>query len=202
MEGQNESHKTVDHPTIFHELLRSDLPPEELTPDRLFQEAQSIIGGGVLTTAWALTVAGFHIIDKPEIFRRLRAELEEAIPNPDRIAELDWLKLEQLPYLSAVIREGVRLAYGVTARSPRLSPKALQYKEWTIPARTPVSMSMVDLVSSVSNIQSVLTTRLLRTMYPIFFHGISESGQPLSPFQTSSLHQPLIHFQQIPFFKN
>ncbi len=144
-------------------MLQSDLPPEELTPDRLFQEAQSIIGGGVLTTGWALTVAGFHIIDKPEIFRKLRTELIEAIPDPT--VPLDWLKLEQLPYLSAVIREGIRLAYGVTARSPRLSPKALQYKDWVIPPRTPVSMTMVDMVSSLYAGQSATISTFPRASF-------------------------------------
>ena len=141
--GENEAHKYVDHPTIFHEMLQSDLPPEEKSFERLFQEAQIIIGGGILTTSWSLTVAGFHIVDKPEVFRKLRDELVQAIPDP--AVPLDFVKLERLPYLSACIREGIRLAYGTTSRMPRLAHKALHYKEWTIPPRTPVSMTIVDV---------------------------------------------------------
>jgi cytochrome P450 len=124
-------------------MLHSDLPPHEKTPERLFQEAQVIVGGGILTTSWALTIAGFHIADKPHVFQKLRAELLQAIP--DLMAPLDFLKLEKLPYLTACIREGIRLAYGITSRMPRLAHKSLQYKEWTIPARTPVSMTIVDV---------------------------------------------------------
>jgi hypothetical protein len=82
------------------------------------------MGGGILTTSWALTIAGFHIADKPEIFRKLRAELLQALPDPR--APLDFVKLEKLHYLSACIREGIQLAYGVTSRMPRLAHKALQ----------------------------------------------------------------------------
>ena len=141
--GQNEAYKYVEHPSIFHELLDSDLPPQEKTSERLLQEAQAIIGGGIMTTSWALTVAAVHIVDKPEIFRKLRAELLQAIPDP--MAPLDFGKLEKLPYLSACIREGIRLSYGVTSRMPRLAHKDLQYKDWTIPARTPTSMTIVDV---------------------------------------------------------
>jgi cytochrome P450 len=69
-------------------MLHSDLPPHEKTPERLFQEAQVIVGGGILTTSWALTIAGFHIADKPHVFQKLRAELLQAIP--DLMAPLDF----------------------------------------------------------------------------------------------------------------
>jgi len=39
------------------------------------------------------------------------------------------------------------LAHGVTTRSPRLAPdQEIQYKEWVIPADTPVSMTAVDIL--------------------------------------------------------
>lgn len=142
-EGDNERYKDVEHPTIFHELLQSDLPPHEKTLHRLVMEAQTMIGAAILTTGWSLTVASFHIINTPEILRNLRAELVSNIPDPN--AELDWLQLERLPYLSACIREAIRLSYAVTARMPRLSDSPVQYKEWTIPPRIPVSMTIVDI---------------------------------------------------------
>ena len=124
-------------------MLQSDLPPQEKTVTRLLQGAQVIIGAPILTTGWALTVASFYIINTPEIFRKLRAELVPAMPEPT--TSVDWQKLEQLPYLSGCVKEGIRLAYGVASRSPRLSPKALNYKNWVIPPRTPVSMTIVDM---------------------------------------------------------
>jgi hypothetical protein len=35
-------------------------------------------------------------------------------------SNLSWAALEKLPYLSAVVTEGLRLSYGVSARTPRV----------------------------------------------------------------------------------
>jgi Cytochrome P450 len=59
---------------------------------------------------------------------------------------MDWLRLEDLPYLGACIKEAIRLSYGVTSRNPRISPdKPMKYKAWEIPPGTPVSMTVVDV---------------------------------------------------------
>lgn len=142
-ENHDESNKSVDHATLFHEMLNSDLSPKEKSVERMVQEAQVIIGAAILTTAWAAAVASFHIINTPEIFRKLRAELEEAIPDPS--TELYWQSLEQLPYLTGCIKEGIRLAYGITSRLPRVARHDLKYKDWVIPTGTPVSMTIVDM---------------------------------------------------------
>jgi cytochrome P450 len=53
------------------------------------------------------------------------------------------LELEKLPYLTAVLKEGLRLGYGVTVRSARIAPDtSLKCGDWTIPAGTPVSMTI------------------------------------------------------------
>ncbi len=131
-----------DHPTILYELLRSDLPPQEKQIDRLNEEAQLLVAAGLTTAAWTMSVAAFHIIHTPAVYQQLRRELVAALP--DKLAAFDWADVEKLPYLNACVREGLRLSYGVTARSPRLWDKPLQYQDWTIPARTPVSLTIVD----------------------------------------------------------
>lgn len=55
-----------------------------------------------------------------------------------------WSQLEQLPYLTAVITEALRIGYGVSHRLQRLFPNTvLQYKDYAIPTMTPVSMTTV-----------------------------------------------------------
>ncbi|KIX02127.1 uncharacterized protein Z518_08066 [Rhinocladiella mackenziei CBS 650.93] len=142
-ENHDETHKLVDHATLFHEMLNSDLSPKEKSVNRMVQEAQVIIGAAILTTSWAAAVASFHIINNPEIFGKLRIELEEAIP--DLNTKLDWQNLQQLPYLNGCVKEGIRLAYGIASRLPRVARTDLKYKGWTIPAGTPVSMTIVDM---------------------------------------------------------
>jgi Cytochrome P450 len=104
MTGENEVHKTVSHKTVFSSLLASDLPPQELSVARMQQEAAGIIGAGIETTKSTLSLASFHILDNPVIFRRLRQELEEVFPDPAKPPSL--AELERLPYLTAVIQEG------------------------------------------------------------------------------------------------
>ena len=106
------------------------------------QEAQVIVGVAILTTSWAAAVASFHIIDKPDILKKLRAELE-AIPDPK--ARVNWQYLEQSPYLTGCIKEGIRLAYGIASRLPRVARQDLKYKDWAIPTGTPVSRTIVDV---------------------------------------------------------
>ncbi|TVY73237.1 Cytochrome P450 monooxygenase sdnE [Lachnellula suecica] len=130
--------------TIFHELLGSDLPPQEKSYERLWQEASSIVGAGTETTANALTIIMYYLIAKPNVMARLKEELLEAIPNPDEIPkEID---LEGLPYLSAVISEGLHKANGVTNRLIKVATNTdLHYQGYTIPQGTAVSMNTMSL---------------------------------------------------------
>lgn len=136
-----------DHTTVFSEILRGDLPQAEKSDRRLQDEAQLIIGAGLATTGWTLSVATYYILSNPSVLERLRKELEAAIPNTndsdsDPSGPLEWTELERLPYLSGCIKEAIRLSYSTTARNARLLPKPLEYGKWTIPARTPISMTI------------------------------------------------------------
>lgn len=60
--------------------------------------------------------------------------------------------VEQLPYLTGVVQECIRLSYGVCTRLQRIAPDetlvfedAKRRKEWLIPPNTPVSMTSVLL---------------------------------------------------------
>lgn len=108
--SENGAHKTVLHKSVFSSLLASDLPPEELSVTRLRHEAESFIGAGIDTTKSALSLASFHILDNPDMLRRLREELTNAIPDPESPPLLS--ELEKLPYLTAVIQESKFLCYG------------------------------------------------------------------------------------------
>ena len=74
---------------------------------------------------------------------RLTDELRE-LNNRHNPASLQ--QLEQLPYLTAVIQEGLRLAMGVIARIIRVSPnQVLSYKGYNFPPGTAVSMDIMTL---------------------------------------------------------
>ncbi|GCB21809.1 trichodiene oxygenase [Aspergillus awamori] len=139
------STSTTGSGSIFRDILRSSLPEAEKTDRRLGGEGFSMISAGTETTAWTLTVTSFHLLSQPETLSKLTRELQDADAS-----QLSWVGLEKLPYLSAVILEGLRLSYGVTARIPRIAPnERLLYRgefhgrsiEYVIPPGTPMGMS-------------------------------------------------------------
>lgn len=126
----------TSHPTLFHELLQGDVPASEKSVNRLVQEAQIVVSAGTETTAWCLSVITFHLLSNPAILERPRKELKEVIPDPDKPVTVE--KIEQLPYLTACIQEGLRLSYGLSTRLPRVSPVDVMVfndgkKDWHIP---------------------------------------------------------------------
>lgn len=140
------TYQDLPHPTIFHELIQSDLPESEKTVTRLQDEALIVVGAGTLTTSWALCIATYHLLASPRILAKLKAELRSAIPDPEISVPLPVL--ENLPYLAAVAQEAIRLSDGVSSRLQRVSPdKAMLFtdaasgKQWSIPPNTPVGMT-------------------------------------------------------------
>ncbi|TQW05438.1 Cytochrome P450 [Cordyceps javanica] len=111
----------VSHPTIFHELLSSELLPEvEKETARLAQDGQILVQGGTLTTSWTLSLAVFHLCHRPALLRKLRDELFAAIPDPGAVVPL--AQLESLPYLRAVVKEALRHGVGTSSRLSRIAP--------------------------------------------------------------------------------
>jgi Cytochrome P450 len=143
--------------TIFHELLRQEnVPARERSMGRLVQEAQIVVSAGTETVSWCLSVITFHLLSQPALLRKLRRELEDAIPDPQTTVPVE--KLEQLPYLTACIQEGLRLSYGLSTRLARVSPDEVLVfkdgvKEWEIPpgvsSTHPISVHL--LVSQLVN---------------------------------------------------
>ncbi|KAL9110475.1 MAG: hypothetical protein Q9227_005019 [Pyrenula ochraceoflavens] len=123
-------------PTIFHTLRDCNLPAHERTLARLSDEAETITGAGTETTARTLFVIAFYVASNREIMQALKEELK-SIP-----ANSGLQQIEQLPYLTAVIKEGLRLSFSLTTRLPRVFNEDLRYKEWIIPAKTPVSSTI------------------------------------------------------------
>jgi Cytochrome P450 len=83
--------------TIFNELLESDLPPEEKLHSRLWQEGLVVVGVGSDATAFTLTVIHFWLLEKPQLLRKLKTELESVMPDKFEPPQLS--AVEKLPYM-------------------------------------------------------------------------------------------------------
>ncbi|OAG11466.1 cytochrome P450 [Paraphaeosphaeria sporulosa] len=140
---------TKSFPVIMNEVYKSpDIPPSQKTPRRLFEEIAILIAAGSETTSNSLLTTTYHVLANPEIRAKLQAELRTAFTAEETRGVLSYKQLEPLPYLTAVIHEGLRLATGVSGRLPRINKIAptlytnpSTHKTYTIPPNTPVSMT-------------------------------------------------------------
>ncbi|KAI1282958.1 putative benzoate 4-monooxygenase cytochrome P450 [Xylaria sp. FL0933] len=134
-----------DKTSIFHHILKSNLPESEKDSGRLQREAFALLAAGTITTASTLSIITFYVLANPHIESRLRDELKGYWSGLGNNQSPRWAELEKIPYLHGCIKEGLRLSR-FFRRSPRICPdQELQYKQWTIPRNTPVGMSVCHL---------------------------------------------------------
>lgn len=131
--------------TIFHEIMRSDIPESEKETKRVADEAVVLIIAGSDTTASTLAALMYHLLADRELLSRLKAELASVMPEPHDLPV--GARLDGLPLLNALIQEALRLYPGATHRQDRLAPDDdLVYtspsgESFTIPAGTGVGMT-------------------------------------------------------------
>jgi cytochrome P450 len=94
--------------SVFHSLLRSDMPPAELSDIRMSADAMALLAAGTATTSSVLTLIAYYIISDRRIQDRLRNELKTAMSGIPTGEKLRLTQLEKVPYLNACIREGLR----------------------------------------------------------------------------------------------
>ena len=137
--------------SVYDSVLDSPvLPPAEKTLLRLEQEGALLVLAGTESPSKSLNVIFYHLLNNPSMLDKLRAELS-AVPKPT-----SWTQPERLQYLSAVIEEGNRLSFGVTARMARIAYEPLTYtpsshvtsansrKSYTVPPGTPISITTLS----------------------------------------------------------
>lgn len=126
---------------IFRDFITTDiLPPQERTNRALRDQLECLIGAGTEPVAHVLRIVTYHLCQSPKMLQKLRAELSGIRSNHNTIPGLE--QLQELHYLTALIKEGLRLSYGVASRIPRIAPdRTLTYGDWKIPPGTAISMT-------------------------------------------------------------
>ncbi|KAH8600962.1 cytochrome P450 [Bisporella sp. PMI_857] len=150
--------KKYAKPNVIHQMLDAEeLSAKDKSNERLALEVRTFVGAGTETTGNTLTSIVFYLLANPEKLRRLKEEIREAQKKCN--APLRYQDLQQLPYLNAVVLEGLRypplslqiihcltsiprISTSVSGRLPRVNTReAMAYKSYTIPINTPVSMT-------------------------------------------------------------
>jgi len=88
--------------TIFHGLIGGDLDASEKTDERMIDESRVILAAGTDTTARALAVITYHLLADPMRLKKLKSELDAALPDPDALPMCS--QVETLPYLVRFLR--------------------------------------------------------------------------------------------------
>lgn len=139
---QNRSPSENQIRTVFDLNLNPHLEKGQFKPtnDEMAADACILLLAGTDTISNTMVVITWALLNSSQMMQRLKTELREVMPG--RGDAVDWLRLEKLPYLSAIIREGLRLSHGTPGRLPRIVPSSgAVLCGHQIPAGTSVSSS-------------------------------------------------------------
>ncbi|KAL4888830.1 cytochrome P450 [Aspergillus ambiguus] len=136
---------TTSHPVVFDNL--SSLPH-----NLKVTEALDILIAGADTTASTLTAGLMNILSNPAIQSKLVNSVRREDISSDDSSLLHLSELEKLTYLSACVKESLRIAIPVPGRLPRVVPHDLPQPfvvdGQVIPPSTIVSMSAYTMHTS------------------------------------------------------
>ncbi|KAI3319985.1 cytochrome P450 [Xylariaceae sp. AK1471] len=129
--------------TIFDLLLQPN--PEKgqlvLGKDILIDEAFAFCFAGTDTTSYALSMGSYYLMSNPSKLAKMREELATVPTNADGL--LPYKEIRNLPYLSATIKEILRLACPVPGITPRVVPEGgMMVAGHYLPKGTIISLSM------------------------------------------------------------
>ncbi|GAW23203.1 hypothetical protein ANO14919_127540 [Xylariales sp. No.14919] len=129
--------------TVFDLFLRPD-PDKgqlELSRDVLIDETFAFCFAGTDTTSYALSMGSYYLMSNPSKLQKMRDELSTVPTNEDGL--LQYKDIRNLPYLSATIKEILRLACPVPGITPRVVPEqGMTVAGHYLPKGTIISLSM------------------------------------------------------------
>ncbi|KIK54973.1 hypothetical protein GYMLUDRAFT_176346 [Collybiopsis luxurians FD-317 M1] len=131
---------TIEHETIYHYLLEPKDPGSRPSKKALVDEAFELLGAGSDTVGHACTIGTYFALQEVSISRRLVEELKEAWPDKGR--PMSFTALEKLPYLTAFVKESLRMSIGAMHPMPRVvGDETPEIAGLNIPSGTIVAMS-------------------------------------------------------------
>ncbi|GAB0146036.1 elymoclavine monooxygenase [Epichloe bromicola] len=104
----------------------------------------NFIAGGSDTTSYTAACAFFYVLSSSEVYSNLVAELDQA--SSVIKDTFDYKKIQNLPYLNAVIKETLRISCPVPGCIPRVVPEGgMNLGSVNLPAGTVVSISQLAI---------------------------------------------------------
>jgi cytochrome P450 len=111
-------------PTMFDAMLAPDRSKGQVTPSKhdMIADGCLMIAAGTDTTANTLGIVLWHVTQNAEIEKKLVEELKKGIEGRDQVVGSEKLEGGEFVYLRAVVKEALRLAYGVPGAIMRRVP--------------------------------------------------------------------------------
>ncbi len=114
--------------------------------DDLFQEALEQVIAGSDTTSGGIRSVLYYILSHPRVYAKLQAEIDRIVKAAAWTDVIPDAEARSLPYLGAVIREGMRVHPPVAVLGSRVTPKegdvvTVNGKEYFIPGGTLIGHS-------------------------------------------------------------
>ncbi|OJI99626.1 hypothetical protein ASPVEDRAFT_39027 [Aspergillus versicolor CBS 583.65] len=145
-EGRSD-HEYEEGKGVIFECLLKPSPKKKYTPpdmNGLVEEACSFLVGGSDTTGLTLQAVVCLVLRNPDALRRLREELNAA--SGFIRDDFDMQRVSKLPWLTAVIRESMRLYPATPGPLPReVPPEGIRVGRHFLPGGTIVSSSLLSL---------------------------------------------------------
>ncbi|KAL8883019.1 MAG: hypothetical protein Q9198_000078 [Flavoplaca austrocitrina] len=122
-----EFHNSLDHVRDFATSVTHDADPEKddtyqsrllaagIAESETVIQCMAVMFAGTDSTAVQLVTIMFHLVQNPQIHTRLKEELRQSCQDPA-------VDPQTLPYLRAVVKEGLRLGMANPARFSRTTP--------------------------------------------------------------------------------
>ncbi|MCJ1363219.1 hypothetical protein MMC16_002326 [Acarospora aff. strigata] len=110
--------KNVDRPDFISYILRHN-DEKGMSRDEIYSTAPVLTIAGSETTATLLSGLTFHLLNNPDAYRKLVNEVRTAFKHE---RDINNITVAQLPYLSAVLQEGLRMYPPVPSTIPRVTP--------------------------------------------------------------------------------
>ncbi|PUU78750.1 cytochrome P450 [Tuber borchii] len=127
------------HTSVYQRFLDPQVKGGTPSFSSLVDEAQNLFFAGSDTVSGALTFGTYHILATPGLQEKLFAEICRMWPVLGE--EPTYEQLEKSMYLTAIIKESLRLSHGTVSPLPRIVPASgMTIQDQPIPGGTVVSM--------------------------------------------------------------
>jgi len=151
----NEPSLSSGQNSIGRTLLECLNQADTLTDSNILNESVAHLIAGTDTTSLTITFILWELSNRPEIMRKLQAELDEALPDVTCIPEMGTL--DHLPYFNSVMNECLRVYAAAPSLLERVVPKASDPSETfnTIGYRLPPGTVVATQIWSIHRVSSI-----------------------------------------------